>query len=114
MYGFKDKSSVIYKIISAIKKKKNFKLLNNGNSRRDFINVKDVTEIYAKLLHVNKNEIIDLGTGKTKKIKDIINILSPNYPRVSYIKGKIKEIPNSVAKRNIQSKRLKKKKIYLT
>ena len=77
MYGKEDKSSVIYKIISAIKNKKNFKLVNNGNSRRDFINVRDVAEIYAKLLNVNKNEIIDLGTGISTRIKDITNILSP-------------------------------------
>ena len=110
MYGKEDKSSVIYKIISAIKNKKNFKLVNNGNSRRDFINVRDVAEIYAKLLNVNKNEIIDLGTGISTRIKDITNILSPNYTRITHIKNKIKELPSSVAKKNIQAKRLKKKK----
>ena len=110
MYGTKDKSSVIYKIISAIKNKKNFKLANNGDTRRDFINVRDVAEIYVKLLNVNKNEIIDLGTGMSTRIKDIINILSPNYTKITHIKNKIKELPNSVAKKNIQSKRLKKKK----
>tara|TARA_Y100000816_G_C25938491_1_gene489473 strand:- start:56 stop:859 length:804 start_codon:yes stop_codon:yes gene_type:complete len=110
MYGTKDKSSVIYKIVSAIKNKKNFSLINNGNNRRDFINVQDVAEIYSKLISVNKNEIIDLGTGKSTRIKDIIDILSPSYTGITYIKNKIKELSNSVAKKNIQSKKLKKKK----
>ena len=44
------------------------------------------------------------------RIKDIINILSPSYTKITHIKNKIKELPSSVAKKNIQSKRLKKKK----
>jgi nucleoside-diphosphate-sugar epimerase len=110
MYGEKDKSSVIFKIISAIKNKKKFKLVNNGDSERDFINVQDVSEIYVKLLSINKSEIIDIGTGKSTKIKDIIDIVLPSNIEIIYAKNMIKELPNSIAKKNIQLSRLKKKK----
>ena len=46
-------------------------------------------KIYAKLLNVNKNEIIDLGTEYPQN-KDITNILSPNYTGITHIKNKIK------------------------
>lgn len=109
MYGGKDKNSVIYKILFAIKNKTKFKVINNGNTQRDFIHVKDVAEIYSKLLRINKNEIIDLGTGHAIAIKAIFNMLSSSQLDIINIKKEIKEIPISVAKKNIQTHRLKNK-----
>ncbi len=109
MYGGGDKNSVIYKILSSIKNKKKFKIINNGNGRRDFIHVRDVTEIYANLLKVNKNEVIDLGTGNSTKIKDILEMLPKNKLKIINFNKSINEIPTSVAKRNIQSYRLRNK-----
>ena len=88
---------------------KKFKIINNGNGRRDFIHVRDVTEIYANLLKVNKNEVIDLGTGNSTKIKDILEMLPKNKLKIINFNKSINEIPTSVAKRNIQSYRLRNK-----
>ena len=54
MYGPKENFSIIYKLINSIKKKEKIKLINKGQSIRDFIHVDDVVDIYLKLLKINQ------------------------------------------------------------
>jgi len=55
-------------------KNKSFEL-SHCNQYRDFIYVEDVTDIIIKTLNNNKanGEIINVGTGKTFKLKSIVN-----------------------------------------
>jgi FlaA1/EpsC-like NDP-sugar epimerase len=75
IYGPKENFSIISKIINSVKKNKILKILNKGQSIRDFIYINDVVKIYQILLKQTKNDIYDIGTGIGIKILDIINSL---------------------------------------
>ncbi len=73
---------------------------SKGNQKRDFIHVHDVVEAIIKSLQ-NKNsrgQIINIGTGKPKKIKKIIEevrkICGGGYPQYGKIKIRKDEILN--------------------
>ena len=69
-----DKFSFIEKVIRLKKSNQKINLINNGNSIRDFIHIKDVAQIYKLLIEKKiKKGIYDLGTGKGYLIKDIID-----------------------------------------
>lgn len=100
LYGGSDKASIIYKIIKASNKLP-LKINNNGNSKRDFIHVRDVSEIYKKLIFSNFSGSIDVGSGKSIAIKSLINL---NSRKLIINKKKIKENKNSKANTKILSK----------
>ncbi len=107
-YGNKnDNFSFIEKVIRLKKENKTLELINNGNSIRDFIHVKDIGRIY-KIIITNKikSGIYDLGTGKGYLIKDIINLIK--FPK-SKIKNLVNldEAQNSIAKNKDLRKYLK-------
>ncbi len=71
---------------------------SNGNQFRDFIHIKDVIRAIFKCLK-NKNaigQIINIGSGKPKKIKNIIllinRIVKKGYPQFGKIKLRKDEI----------------------
>ena len=71
---------------------------SNGNQFRDFIHIKDVIRAIFECLK-NKNaigEIINIGSGKPKKIKNIIllikKIVKKGYPQFGKIKLRKDEI----------------------
>ena len=99
LYGdTRDEFSFIEKLIRLKKSNQKINLINNGNSIRDFIHVKDIAQIYKLLIEKKiKKGIYDLGTGKGYLIKDIIDYL--NFSKSKIIKlNNINEIHNSIAK----------------
>ena len=71
IFGGNDKFS----IINHFTKDNNSKITisNQGNPTRDFIHVDEVSNIYAYLLNTSKFDgIIDVGTGKFLRIREII------------------------------------------
>ena len=92
-----DEFSFIENIISSKKDNKKIFLINNGNSIRDFIHVKDIGIIYKKFIEYKlKSGIYDIGTGNGYSIKDIIDF--SNFKKSKIIKkNNIDEIHNSVA-----------------
>ena len=103
----KDNFSFIEKIIKSKKKNKTIKLINNGNSIRDFININDVGKIYRIVINKKiKSGIYDLGTGKGYLIKDIIN--SIKFPKSKILNvNNVSEIHNSIARNKELKKFLK-------
>lgn len=93
LYGGDDKASIVYKILNASKKKP-IKINNGGNSKRDFIHVNDVSEIYNKIINSNFSGVIEVGTGKSVSLKSLINL---NSSKFILSKKKIKESSNSKA-----------------
>jgi FlaA1/EpsC-like NDP-sugar epimerase len=76
IFGGSEQFSVISKIINSFKNQKNtLKLINNGNSIRDFVHIKEVINIYKKIIKNNENGIVDIGSGYGTKINEIINYL---------------------------------------
>ena len=101
-----DEFSFIENIINSKKIIKNF-LINNGNSIRDFIHVKDVGTIYKKFVENKlKSGIYDIGTGSGYLIKDIVDF--SNFKKSKIIKkNNLDEIHNSVAQNQNLIKELK-------
>lgn len=82
-----DGFSFIENIINSKKRDKKIFLINNGNSIRDFIHVKDIGIIYKKFVENKlKKGIYDIGTGNGYLIKDIIDF--SNFKKSRIIKKK--------------------------
>ena len=108
----KDQFSFIEKIIRLKKNNKKINLINNGNSIRDFIHVKDVAKIYKQFIEKKfENGVYDLGTGNGYLIKDIVDF--SNFPKANIIKlNNINEIYNSIAQNKNLIKQIKNYKFY--
>ena len=89
-----DKFSFIENVINSKKNNKKIFLINNGNSIRDFIHVKDIGIIYKKFIEKKLNSgIYDIGSGSGYLIKDIVNF--SNFKKSKIIKkNNIDEIHN--------------------
>ena len=80
---------------------------SKGNQLRDFVHVEDVVEAILKSLK-NKNakgQIINIGSGKPRKIKDIINHVKkiskggfPQFGKIKLRKDEILKIYPSIKK----------------
>ena len=98
LYGPNDNFSIISKLKSVLKnKKEKIIIYNDGDSIRDFIHVDDVVRIYKKVLSTKGSNIIDIGTGKGLKIIDILNQLKIPKSKIFFKKSLINEVSNSIA-----------------
>ena len=114
-YGPKqDFNRLIPIVIKACIKNKKFPC-SNGNQLRDFIHVNDVVDAILKTLTSkhSRGQIINIGSGKPRKVKNIINnikkVLKGGHPQFGKIKLRKDEIlkiyPNiNKAKRKINWK----------
>ena len=92
-----DKFSFIENIIYSKNNGKKIFLINNGNSVRDFIHVKDIGIIYKKFIEKKFNSgIYDIGTGVGYLIKDVVDFANFENSRITKVNN-IDEIHNSVA-----------------
>ncbi len=92
-----DKFSFVENVINSKNKDKKIFLINNGNSVRDFIHVKDIAIIYKKFIEKKINSgIYDVGTGCGYLIKDIVDFSNFKNSRIIKINN-IDEVHNSVA-----------------
>lgn len=74
MYGGKDYYSIISKIITTAKGETTFRLINNGELRRDFVHVEDVADVVKTVAQNEvKAQVLNVGTGHGEKIIDLIN-----------------------------------------
>lgn len=74
MYGGDDQFSIISKIGNAIKKNRSLQINNYGKSIRDFISIRDVSEIYKLLIFTDFVGTINISSGKGYSINSIIKI----------------------------------------
>ena len=83
-YGPRVKTTGVYGAVFGVffKQKlenKPLTLVGNGLQKRDFLNVRDVANaFYKSAISKKKNEIYNLGSGKPKKIIDLIKLLGSN------------------------------------
>ena len=93
-------------VIEACINNKNFDC-SDGKQFRDFIHVEDVVNAILKSLKSlkAKGEIINIGTGKPQKIKDVINFLvkrleggKPNFGKIKLRKDEILKIYPDISK----------------
>jgi UDP-glucose 4-epimerase len=99
MYGGTDEFSVISKIINALILGEKFQVSNEGQSVRDFVHVRDVVEIYLRLLDSNFSGVVNVGTGIGLSVSNLIEKAEITFNRrlkVAYVKRN--EIERSVAR----------------
>ncbi len=100
-YGPKqDINRLIPIVVDACINKKMFDC-SDGNQFRDFIHVKDVVVAILQAIKNSKakGEILNIGTGKPKKVKNIINFLvkrlkggKPNFGKIKLRSDEMKKI----------------------
>ncbi len=75
-YGGNDNFSIISKIIKAARTGSPFTLFNEGIAERDFVHIEDVANVVCQLINKDlKNEIINIGSGETTRIIDLVKAL---------------------------------------
>jgi nucleoside-diphosphate-sugar epimerase len=80
-YGGNDHFSILHHLRQSLESQQPFKLNNNGVSQRDFIHVSDVAKIILQLLEKRHDyQYLNIGTGYTTRIKDIVDIVKDKYP----------------------------------
>jgi UDP-glucose 4-epimerase len=85
-YGGNDEFSVISRMIKCAKNKTAFNLVNDGVSERDYIHVDDVATIVTSLIQKDlKNEIINIGSGSSVKIIDILKAVESKFGPIEII-----------------------------
>ena len=63
---------------------KPFTIVGDGNQKRDFINVKDISEVFYKsFVTKKKNKIYNVGSGKTLSVNKLVSLIGGNisYPK---------------------------------
>lgn len=82
-----ENQNIISKLVGALNKKKYFELKTSGNELRDYIYVNDVAKIIYKLTKKKLNNLIlNLATGKSFKILQIIKYIEKNFKKKINIK----------------------------
>lgn len=85
-YGGDDTFSVVQKMVSCARNKKSFTLMNDGISERDFIHVNDVAKIVCALEEIPlTREIINVGSGKSVRIIDLLKAVETKFGKISVI-----------------------------
>ncbi|MDO9582825.1 MAG: NAD(P)-dependent oxidoreductase [Desulfomicrobium sp.] len=90
LYGGADRFSFVSKLMSSIQNNRPLLVCNEGMSQRDYIHVNDVAYIVSKLAHHEHcSKYLNIGTGFTTKISEIIKVASESFPSLSveYIQG---------------------------
>lgn len=105
-YGGCDTFSVVQKAISAAQKGSPFEMTNNGIAERDFIHIEDIAKAIVDLSKLGlKNEIINIGTGKSVKIADIVSAVEAKFGKMQILH---KENPSESLYSRANVKKLKK------
>jgi nucleoside-diphosphate-sugar epimerase len=78
LYGGKDRFSVIHRLEQAAKSSSPFRVINLGESLRDFTHVTDAANSYLKLIAGINPGVINIGRGEGICVTDLIDVLRSN------------------------------------
>ena len=81
-------SAVVAKFIKNSKRNLNLELYNNGEQKRDFINVDDICKAIFRSFNHKNFDVFNVGTGHAVKIKDLAKIIVKYSKKGKIIKGK--------------------------
>ena len=85
-YGGDDGFSVVQRLISCARNKQPFTLVNDGIAERDFIHVDDVAKVVCALAEMPlKSEIINVGSGKSVRIIDLLRAVEEKFGKISVV-----------------------------
>lgn len=98
MYGGRDRFSIISKLQQSVKTGIPFQRNNLGIAQRDFVHVSDVASIVLELSSLNlPSGYLNIGTGCTTKISDIIIMVKKLYPKFEIVDKSANEVEYSRA-----------------
>lgn len=81
-------SGVITKFLSAIQRKECLFIYGDGTQRRDFIHVKDIAAANTKALESNYTGVVNVGTGNSTSLKELLDVIKENLDDDVYVKYK--------------------------
>jgi len=85
-YGGDDQFSVVQKLVSCARTGRPFTLVNEGIAERDFIHVADVAKVVCALAGMPlKREIINVGSGKSVRIIDLLRAVEEKFGTISIV-----------------------------
>ena len=113
-YGRPDMA--LFKFTKNILKNRKIKLFNSGNHDRDFTYIDDICEFIVRILKKPPNDnipfnVINLGNGKSRKLKDYISNLEKSLGKKS-IKINLKLQKGDILKTHADIKKIAKKTKY--
>ncbi len=97
IYGVGLKKQIIWDACNKISMN-NGNFGGSGNQVRDFLNVDDLSKLIIKIIYSKKNynfKVFNVGSGKGRKIKSIINIIKKNLNpklKINYEKQNVQDI----------------------
>jgi UDP-glucose 4-epimerase len=104
VYGpwqFPESKAIIPMVYQKLKNDGSFTVFGDGTQTRDFIYVGDIADFFVKAMKNDvKNEIINMGTGKSITIKDVVETggeILKIKPKINYLPARPGEIGNFVA-----------------
>ena len=111
VYGpwqYPESKAVIPMVYDKLRTEGSFNVFGDGKQTRDFIYVGDITKFFVKASKNDvKNELFNMGTGKSTTIKEIVEIagqLLDIDPKINYLPARPGEIDSFVADtRKLQS-----------
>ena len=113
-YGRPDMA--LFKFTKNILKNRKIELFNSGNHDRDFTYIDDICEFIVRILNKPLNDkipfnVINLGNGKSRKLKDYISNLEKSLGKKS-IKINLKLQKGDILKTHADIKKIAKKTKY--
>lgn len=92
IYGYGDQGkNTIGKLIESAIKNKEITVYGDGKDKRDFVYVGDVCNIIKNATKHKINTILNVATGKSYSINEIVEIIKLNYPEKFVVKYKARE-----------------------
>lgn len=97
-YGGDDRFSIISKLQKSLADGAPFQLNNQGIAQRDFVHVSDVAGVVLRLLDCHLPfTCLNVGTGDTTKIKDVVDAVRQFHPQLKVINKDADEVEYSRA-----------------
>ena len=88
IYGGSDHFSILAHLKRAITESRAFTIYNEGVSQRDFVHVHDVATLILQLLQLPvRYNLLNLGSGETTRIADIVGQVHRKYPDLKVMKA---------------------------
>ena len=102
-------SSIINKLVKSLDNKHPFKLNSSGNEFRDYVFVKDVANFIYEIINNNfKNFIVNINTGESYKINEIIKFIEIDFKKKLNIVRSKKQSLNKEYNLKFDNKLIKK------
>jgi len=103
IYGPGDNfNSTIGFMVKSALKDKNIIIYNQGDDLRDFVYVDDIYQIIKSAINNKKDVLVNLATGKSFTIKEIVTLIKDFLPSPVEIKHKERESSDGKRVKNLQ------------